>query len=388
MKIHFAVLFAVLTLAGVSSFAETDLKPAGPAECRDVDVRNFQETPEKRDFFRRARHQSDTGWCYAYAASDILTDLYSYPVSAFAIAMQYNSELTPLDQSWRTLGQWIGGWDEILPSGGLVSEAVLSSLHEDLQCRESVIPSDAFGRSSFNRYATDLSRSYERVVASVGRPGFPGSVGMTVERLRMLFPTAVPETLRVQVEKSAANGEDLVALLARIKTVLCSVGLRPTRRGPRLMSESTFNGRPMSLIRRAFASPRPRPVAILMDSDYVYTEESAKWWPSLVGDHYSVIVRQRWNPSLGRCEYLIRDSFGTDCRQYRASDVRCECQDGSTGGRCIGTGAYWVNESYLNKMIVSATVAVGVSVQNPELRRGVGAELIRSSRRSGRERGN
>ena len=95
----------------------------------------------------------------------------------------------------------------------------------------------------------------------------------------------------------------------------------------------------------------------MFDSGFVYRGEKTGWLAPLVGDHYSLVIGRQWNPQRGRCEYLVKDSFGDDCRQYKSSQVRCVCQNPSENGSTChrGTGTYWVDEGLLQQMATSAT---------------------------------
>ncbi len=60
---------------------------------------------------------------------------------------------------------------------------------------------------------------------------------------------------------------------------------------------------------------------------------------SSVSDHVSTVIARKYNKSLGRCEYLIKNSWGSDC--VDTPSLRCE------------KGNYWVSRTALRNNLTS-----------------------------------
>jgi hypothetical protein len=57
--------------------------------------------------------------------------------------------------------------------------------------------------------------------------------------------------------------------------------------------------------------------------------------------HEALVIDERANPRTGRCEFLVRKSWGTDCAQYHRAGWDCE------------HGQIWVDSEDLGSNILS-----------------------------------
>ena len=65
-------------------------------------------------------------------------------------------------------------------------------------------------------------------------------------------------------------------------------------------------------------------------------------WLNIAGMHTSSIIGRRFNPDNQKCEYLIRNSWGTSCERYRPQ-FTCEA------------GNIWVDQNSLKKSLILVT---------------------------------
>lgn len=65
-----------------------------------------------------------------------------------------------------------------------------------------------------------------------------------------------------------------------------------------------------------------KPSVVTFLNSKLFNQEN---WP---GAHAAVLVGRRWNDKTGECDYMIRDTGGTDCKNFRGtlieSQFRCE----------------------------------------------------------------
>lgn len=338
-----------------TAMAAIDSAPYRPAmpkhesarTCSTVDARMAAPTPIVARHLTVARHQSDSDWCYAFAASDLLSETSAEPVSAFAIAMEYNRRIGFFGGAWRSVERWLTSSQRVVPDGGWLDAALTQALAESELCLESQVPSGLFERTSFKGYLREMSRLYGRLPAdAAARTRF-------LEMARVLFPLLPTESASRSLDQSVRQREDLVTMIARMRAAACAGPKRIVRR--RVVSQHAVWGNPVGLIDAALSAPRPHSAAILFDSGFVYRGERVGPLASVIGDHYSVVVGRRWNPVTHRCEYRVRDSFGSDCRQYRSRAVQCACATPGNGEMCVGSGDYWIPETLLREMTVRAT---------------------------------
>ena len=314
-------LFAFLAQAG----------DRGEAGCTQADVRDFQSA-QVREFYSTPRHQGDSNWCYAFATSDLLADRLGEPVSAYSVALNYNDHLTLIDRAWRGVEDWFEGENSVLDNGGVAQEALRLTLDSGSTCSEARLPSNLFAKNSFQKFISNISSHYESE-----------DVDATVKLLKTLVPQTRESIVIDQVKASLAAQEDLLHLLLRLEKRSCAPAVVMSK-GLDSSQVAFSTDSPMRLVETSLAATnRPRPIAILFASSSVYKENSESPLADFFGDHVSVVIGRRWSRTHQSCEYLVRDSFGTDCTQYREHV------------QCLGNGQYWIQDRDLRKMLISAT---------------------------------
>jgi hypothetical protein len=79
---------------------------------------------------------------------------------------------------------------------------------------------------------------------------------------------------------------------------------------------------------------------------YLYRAVKRRGEQDSISPHASIIVGRRVNPVSAKCEYLVRDSFGADCRSPEGSNrYELPCENGSV----------WVESRELLKDVMSLT---------------------------------
>lgn len=293
--------------------------------CTSVDIRLYQ-SPTMQSYFATVRNQRDTGWCYAFAASDLLSDRLQRPVSAFAVAYDYNSKLTAFDHFLRKVNQAVGPDKEYFPDGGWIEIALKQVLANHILCSESEAPSEVnsvSAKKSFLSWSSDFEHQ-----------------SLKTSTLRGLFPRLTQQQAGALLTQTYSSHSSLFEVMYESSQVSCTLIITPAHIS--LANANNSDIEPLDFIDGALDQNRPRPAAILIHSNLVFKEDDSSFFEKLLGDHYSVVIGRQIHGA--DCEYLIRDSFGKDCSQYRTEGIRCN-----------GDGTYWIQKDLLMDITEDAT---------------------------------
>ena len=72
-----------------------------------------------------------------------------------------------------------------------------------------------------------------------------------------------------------------------------------------------------------------------------------------MGGHASLVVGRRSNPDNGKCEYLLRNSWGKNCEQREGDGLTCHKNCDSSG--CRYSGHFWATDEKLKASILGVT---------------------------------
>jgi hypothetical protein len=81
-----------------------------------------------------------------------------------------------------------------------------------------------------------------------------------------------------------------------------------------------------------------------------FTRKASPFYPfrESIGAHVSTVLGRRYDKRKQECQYLVRDSFGSNCEQYRLGDNVRECHE----------GYLWIPENVFMDMIASISYVV------------------------------
>ena len=363
-----SILFTVGALFSSAARATGDVG-ATEAECSTVDL---------RPLFGPARDQGDIGWCYANATADLLTYLFRDQLggeraSAAYTALVYNSE----------------GGESADEEGGEVDVAFRRAGDEGI-CPESIErhileTGPRIGTKEKLEKFLELKRLYDSRAKS---PWAEAEFKVRLETYRAqrssLFelPTRViNELFRQPIEKFPlqfandmcnAQRKEVRGPLAKMKTYdkerFGSAALKLTP----IIHQQLDAHRPVAVYYAAnflneqnfWAPPRNyslNNVALDGTHDFfkainssgqrkrIYSWVTKKFelrspYENL-GRHASLIVGRKWSASRRRCEFILRNSWGTSCNVYPATrghrgDDRCEAGAPFVSDRFFETQVY------------------------------------------------
>lgn len=115
MKAVRVAFLSILTLTSVSLASPIN---AINESCEALDVRDSM-TQELKDFYMKPSEQGDIGWCFGYAASDVLTQALGKPVSPVYVSTNYINGLTAAGKFARSIMH--GG---PVPEAGFIASAI------------------------------------------------------------------------------------------------------------------------------------------------------------------------------------------------------------------------------------------------------------------------
>ncbi len=299
--------------------------PTQPENCTTIDFR--------QSFPLMQRDQGKIAWCYAHAAADYLQYSSQAPetISAADIAINYSAG---------SLSQMITFLKHLLkphhsaqpPQTGLIGAAIKKIIPQGY-CPESVLPSDSWTRVSL----TDQHRT------SVG---LLDAIVEIFELQNQIHQNLITDATKLPAYYEFRNiGQfDLFELLSKskkqdvlnqIRTKVCSgkrLALLPKLDSSFLLkSKSTY-------VRLNQSLNESMPVTIDFFGSVLQKYEG---FSKRAKDLHTVLVYGRnFDGMSGECNYLIKDSHGSDCERY---DRRIKCEG----------GYLWLPESKLSEALVS-----------------------------------
>lgn len=329
------LLSSLLILFVQNSFAE-----------QFCEYRNFENQ------FGPVRNQGEVGWCYAFAGADLIGAALGLKppdmVSAFDVAVGYYSlDINKAKKNIGTLGlpekavvpftkaiERIAKTNEAykgLPfekrEGGYFAQAIGTYSLRGGICLESKFPSEESGISDF---ITKKIKAIESTHNFVRPPCTTGGAGQYSAKAQI-------ESLRNDAYEIAAK------LIDQEANKKCEP--RAPLTAPILSkSLSKENGNVLAKINERLDKKSPvgisyNPCGLVENKNKIENEETRDEC-----SHASVVVGRQFNKKTNSCEYLVRNSWGTDCSGYR-KDIRENCKQGS----------FWVSESELNEIVDGVT---------------------------------
>lgn len=260
-----------------------------------------------REKFGEVRNQDSVGWCYAFAAADMLSFKTGVRVSATDIAVNHTAqEKSHLKRVMTGKGEL-----DLSERGGYPYFALEQSIKRGV-CRESDSPSEFFGNNTdIKDYIKKLEDSAEK---SWGR--------YLYNNLRR-SPTSDCNPLQKQLSRTYEVVQKSLPtnVMYKLNEARCE-GRRIPVKVPGLNwagygDKSHSKMRIINFIDHYLSHNMP----VVADYDAAIFAHAPQQ-----GAHASVIVGRRFNKETNKCEFLIRNSWGKSCAYYGS---RHQCEDGN-----------------------------------------------------------
>lgn len=291
--------------------------------CTDVDVRDFQ-SPEVRKIFSEPRDQGDIGWCFGFAAADLLTAEVGKKVSSAHVAALFNK--TASKNFFLRLGYNVSNaikntnYSDIY-EGGFTRLAVQKAVRMKKVCTEEGLPFETY--LSFVKSLDLLQKSIDK------KSSFDQQYD-SLERIQRLFKFYNLKEISIGDLYNELKEENLNAIVAQQLTDACTEQVDvPDLKVATIIKLVNTKKRFMKHLDR-----------VLDAGKAIGVEYNVKEIVGYSGDHASVLTARRFKD--GVCEYKIRNSWGQGCYGYKAG-VDCDSKEGS----------FWVAGDTLHKMLHS-----------------------------------
>ena len=288
------------------------------SSCTDMDIRDYH--PGLRKHFSTPRNQGSIGWCYAFAAADLLSVEAGKPVSSFHVASIYNSS-TYSNSIYNYIRSNVEKADinDIYESGWL-ARAVKKVVERKTICSELIVPFNAEKRET-NEFINALHE------LSIEAHEQKLNLREVLNELLRILPQEFENKLNLRAAARSLKYENINIAVEKIVSQTCAnKSLKVPALATNIVTYYTHGrSRYYSVLNSALNEGRP--VALRYNSG-IYTKNKSN------GSHISVLSARRWKN--GRCQYKIRNSWGKGCSSYKQ------------GIDCIQSeGAFWINASDL-----------------------------------------
>ncbi len=285
-----------------------------PEDCSPVNL---------KDKFPAVRNQDSVGWCYAFATADMIGFKTGYPVSAIDIAVNYSPQR--ISHEKRSLLK--GELHENIEGGS--SKEALDTITAKGICKESDSPSEYFGE---NKNIADFIKSVENPFENI----YSQSSFLYAAKKEPLCLAKDSPSLK-EISKVLAHSQP-GNIMYNLNNQRC------TKKRVSLDKEeyrfTEFRG-PLSQIIKSIDDQlgKKMPTIISYNPHFLKNSRSD-------GSHASIAIGRRFNQDTLKCEYLIRNSWGTDCKQYAKPYSNPEnCNEGNI----------WVAQEILYRNITKTT---------------------------------
>lgn len=325
------------------------------ARCGGENARDFRSRlPEVRD-------QGSTGWCYAYSTADLASFHSGKNISARHIAQVNNvaiNQETLATGAYNSVASLIGAasvepqhlsregvqannlteafsqlQNPSLRDGGIETNSFLRVKARGGFCLENDIPSGSHEEEDIGD-VIEVFRSFDEQYRNSGtdadRNGLVDSFcNDNKELLERYFPNGFTEGVRNAL-LSGAGGDSFQYLSQEQCRERVSMEEFKTDVFPVSREGDARNAIDSLLDGESIAS-------VNYETDFLGQERFDDNGELLDNTHSSTVVGRRFDEESGRCQYLLRNSWGSDCSVYSAAqDIEC---DG---------GNVWVNEDVLD----------------------------------------
>lgn len=333
----------VLLISLLISFPVFARNMVAEAQCTNSDIRDtnprIKNNKAMREFFTTPRNQDSIGWCYAFAAADLLSAETGTPVSSMHASLIYNHSLKTgllnslselFDRDGLPTKPMANGHFVMVDEGGYLDDAVNAIRKKGQICSEKSLPFDQhLGKSTM-----ELIKKMEEIKLRAVKKKL--SEKLVCEELSKVLPTYGLKTNDYEVVSHSLINQDINKTLDLMAGQNCGKSqIKVPRRSVTTIYPPHVGPKHRSLEVNFFTQindnlNKGRPLSMTYDVKSV---------AGFKGGHVNIITARRWKN--GRCEYKVRNSWGASCAYY------------SKGIDCIREeGAFWLSDE---KLLSTAT---------------------------------
>lgn len=339
------LIMTILILTHGSVAADDDIKIKIPqSKCSDTDIRT--QNPSLKKHFSRPRSQDSIGWCYGFAAADLLSVELGNPVSATHASAIYNNDVRS-NFFWKTaygVAKIVAPGDlDKTYEGGFSKKAIKAMIKKGKVCSEVDFPFDG----DYWQEILPMIQSLENIQTKIKESSNIEQTCNAIENVKTLNPLLTVEineiysilhnsnintALSQLIDKHCENKFLSVAKDIKVK----SKGRPQLRRGADERDVRRLTRRVRNYLGTVNSSLEAgKPLSIEYNIKHI-TKGS--------GPHVSVLTGRRWKD--GVCQFKVRNSWGTGCSAYSVDKIsECNSEEGS----------YWITDQKFYEMVSRVT---------------------------------
>lgn len=278
---------------------------------------------------QNVRNQDTVGWCYAYTAADLLSFKVGKKISAVSLYNSADKIDVEVDIKSTT------------PVGGFIGASIDKYLQKkNGLCLEEDLPSSDFKFCTDKTYLTFLNN----LLKVVKENRFDAEMDKNTcfgQDLERAFPGFDPGSIKAHINRFGTR-KLVEAAYDRQCRNLSFKGLQVTTK-----TLVKYNGNDDTLMNAIDERLKNNEIAAI---GYDYSKINAENGTS---GHGSIVVGKRTNPKTGKCDYLVRNSWGKTCDQKEHAEL--SCHKNCEGGNCRFSGHFWVGADLLKKSLLEVT---------------------------------
>ena len=291
-----------------------------------------------REFFSTPRDQGRLGWCYGFAAADLLSHKMGKPVSAAHVSAIYNEgeEKGFFSSLYRPIGVAAGLGKFDLYEAGWMDKSLERVRKKGKICNESDFPYDLKNIRSFSHMVSALNNirdgkvntsiDCESVNKFLGQKGFKGNMSRVLAKTTDKgMNTILSQAITQSCADKQMNVPDFKIKTLHEEPTEISEGDDDYHKEAR----NYFN-----VINKILDEGRPFGI--------MYGANHVTYSSNTFDDHASSVIARRWHN--GRCEFKVRNSWGKGCSSYKKG-VSCNEKEGS----------FWVSDKAFRNMVWKVT---------------------------------
>jgi hypothetical protein len=298
-------------------------RPKRSPSCSDLDILATNpklKSQQMKQHFSTPRNQDSMGWCYAFAAADLLSAELGTPVSSLHVSLLFNEHVQEnvLNHFDSRIGLILKNYraNEILTSG-YADIALMAAFRNKWVCPENKLPFDRqYGETK--TLLKDLEKlkslqlndklSQDQLCQEL-QSSLPLH-GIQIPDYKSLAKTFIEDELNQTMAKIAqthCSGKGIAVPKLMVKTLTWD----PTKRSQKKKDA-------MKTIDQVLNKGKPLSVVFNMSAYAPFASDEF--------NHVITVVGRRWKND--RCEYKIRNSWGKGCGSFHR-DIDCLPEEGS-----------------------------------------------------------
>ena len=271
------------------------------ANCKSVDLTDpsYLRSVGKENLinhFSEPRDQDSVGWCGAYASADSLSFAVGEPASALDISINQYARNKSKNVNLNSLS-------------GITPNAASNVAQSVGYCPESVIPSNATGSSNLGgKLLTEIMDAFQTISNDFKSRGKPSDycVRCSVSDSASIIKQALPHVSDAMIKDVLVKFQgDSLASTRELMFKLCQGHRRKVSPTVVTYTQSQLRSRNSSeILSNALLNDSMPSIGI-----------SAGVFSSVSQDHEMIVVGQKPGRN-GKCQYIIRNSWGRGCSYY------------------------------------------------------------------------